>query len=48
MHIKDKIKAKKAEWKQQHHQQHLARLAKVHHKRSQQRRKGWPSDKSPV
>jgi hypothetical protein len=48
MHIMDKIEAKKAEWKQKHADQHAAKLSKVHHKKHQQRRKGWPSDKSPV
>jgi hypothetical protein len=48
MHIKDKIIAKKAEWMQRHHEQHLDRLRKISYKKLQQRRRGWPNDKSPV
>ncbi len=48
MHIKDKIKAKQDEWRQRQADQQAERHCKVAHKRLQQRRKGHPSDKSPV
>ena len=46
--IRDRILAEQEEWKRQQHELHLARLAKIEHKRHDQRRNGWPSDKSPV